>query len=570
MPSFIRPKPLATLSFVSFTPLWPGGPLGGRTYRCITRRYCIGPFLPDSKQVIGRVRWLLRTVEATLQVLTGKPVNSYADVESLNARIFGTTSTASKLRIVLSYSPNSVRSYFDASTVQALEEAARRASLNAKSIVQLIEVDGFTRLRHKLNLPPFERRIWSDYERYLKVTRNGSLVPDELALLLTIPRIRLTLQGIKKFIDIYEMQPLREGIELTVTIYARKGANVDSLEASFAVLVIVFTLAFIGLGKATSRGFGRFALKKYEINVNNKDLVDDVLESFTKVVNSVEDMKSVYMEAGKTLLMLARELKGVPVPSSKIDDVAGEDGWHKAVQLVRRSRVPLFATSIAYVALKGAIGRIKHPCPYATAELGGRIESRPHGCIDNTVEVGDIITALSAVGKATLKSTWKLYHGPQQLRREGVAYHTWPLGLPRGAQNTGYYIAEHAYTGERCGPNLGRIAKLNKSSRRLSTVFFTVACSGGECFGLVQPFLSYEDFADAMTRLVHVGKHDKTLYHVVSVAQALQQSRLGHGGCPPDPAGLAAPRDTPGARTASDVVLEPLLTALDWIVTLLG
>lgn len=557
-------KPIATLEFESFTPLWPGGPLNGKTYHCVPQA-CIGPFLPDSKQLVGRARWLLRAVEASISILLGKPVRGYGDVDNANNLLYGSTQYASKLRVVVSYDQASIqgKNYISLNDARTLERIYGRSGINKLgNFIQSIEIDGFILIRERLNLPstPMLTRapkVRRSFEMYLKASNKGANIQNNIKLLFTIPRFRIAVQGIRRLVELYEKQPLRPGIRLRVEVYGRHGYSLSTAEACVAIESIVFTAAFLGLGKAASRGFGRFELVDFSVDSSGLGEVEAVLEKL-KSMGSAEGMKQAFLELGLKLLECTARLLNKPLGDieRKLDVTNDEE-------IVRKTRVPLFVTALNRVRSgKGVIDSLKHPCPYATPELASIPVSGGNGCINGRRAVHRILEALSAVGKATLKSTWKIMY--VNVTDAGIAFHTWPLGLPRSARNTGYYIATRPFSGEECSARTRRL----DASRRLSVVFFTVNCSSGNCFGLVEPFLSYQDFQTVSSRLVHVGKH-YNIYHVVNVAYAALRDRLGHRGCPPDPAGVAGPsRGKPGTA-ASDPILDPIMESVEWIERLL-
>ncbi len=433
-------------------------------------------------------------------------------------------------------------------------------------VIEALEVEGFRRLRgtYKLNTTVYWRQ-WHSWAGHL------SSLPDELVALLTVPRIRLALQGAGSPYDVYERIPLTPGARLAIEIYRRPGTSLASDEASLAVSALLFTVAFIGLGKAASRGFGHF-------QVESVDVESGEVEAPIKHVrfDSLEGIKNAFEILGEKLLETTAKLLGYNSAEllKKVSDLQADTS--KVLDFVKISRVPLFLTVITH---KQWIDRLKHPCPYALQEYSA---SSLQNCISNKVTITptgsyhiDILYALSAVGKATLKNTWKKYHEvigvrrrgniPVRVRDPGVAYHTWPLGLPRSVRrkNTGYYIAEGVFHGETCS----RKPRASEG-RRLSTLFFTVGCTSTSCFVVVEPFLSYLDFENVRDKMIHMGVHG-SLIHVVNVFDAAIRARLGHAGCPPDDAGVAMPKIPPG-NPASDPVLDPVMASIEWVNELLS
>ena len=229
----------------------------------------------------------------------------------------------------------------------------------------------------------------------------------------------------------------------------------------------------------------------------------------------------------------------------------------------------------AAITLSKIIDPLVHPCPYALLELGA--PQKPGCCGKDRRQVREIHEALSAIGKATLKSTWKICSN-RSVRDPGPNYHTWILGFPREGKLgtiTGYYLAKNSKWGlfEFCN----RIDVRDFSSlRRISPFVITTYCSRERCYALLEPFKS-TDFARIVSStsgaLVHVGVHER-VPHVVGVRRIVTQARLGANNCPPDSGGIATPgRGSPIVLSTSDtrtIVDSVFGNALDWLIALLG
>jgi CRISPR type III-B/RAMP module RAMP protein Cmr1 len=556
-----KTKTLAVLEFVNYTPLWPGGPLNAKTYMRGSQGY-LGPFLPDTKQLIGRLRWLLRTIEASLKCAKGSQI-SYKDVEGLASSLFGGAEEAYRIRVRLEYLSRG-EPYISLDDLKLLESAFQTISeirIKQSSFIEYMEVKGYTLLRRDLNLneqPLLKGKVRG---RYNKITVHKGIssiiqrINQEIFKLFTIPRVRFVLQGATSASDLYELQPLRANtVKMRVTVYESSRTNLDLEEKKLVVLSVPFLLTFIGLGKATSRGFGRFKLVDY------KDL-DEELEGIRQELDLLKDLKTVedyekaFRKVGKKLIELAAsKSKGEPVDVKKL------------ISTCKPGRIPSLAIAIREAFI---VKELKHPCPYATPELTQVSPSSQTGCIYGKKPVRDILAALSAVGKAALKSTWKLGH--RMLRDPGVAFHTWALGLPRSVSKglpKGYYllpennavIRDRYYTPPQKPPK-------GKEPRRLSPIVFTVDCTGSECFALVEPFITHHDLENVIRQLFHYGVHGKGTVHVVSVEYAATTRQLSLG----DKGGIATPSNKPGTITASQgmVVQKVTEAALEWIKFLL-
>jgi len=572
-------KPFAILEFVNTTPLWPGGPYYTKTYECsnLNLENCIGPFLPTSQQLIGRMRWLLRLVEASLKNI---PNASYRNVEELNTIIFGNleksgtvlvrtnyyfTGTHDLIPYDAPYLPQHVRD--DINFVKTSDLAVLDRLLNVvkdiKNLISVLEIHGYLLMRRSRGLHKHKLTggIAKLYENTVsKMDKQLSQLSD-ICKLLAIPRFRLAMQGIKNIVELYEYQPLRpEKVRLKVELYLKTGASSSAFSAQakrtvkkFVILLATHVLTFIGLGKAVSRGFGKFRLELYELD---KDLkgdaeVEQILESLK---NGDKGLGNMFREASEALIRSSLELlKNISAPTLSYQATEG------------LSRIPTLNYAIKNSVL---IDPLKHPCVYVLQELPN-VDINKDPCINNKFVVTDIIEALSAIGKATLKSTWKVKHG--DIRNPGVAYHTWALGLPRGAKQTGYYTYENKLNAEMC-----EIPRDKEEPRRLSPLVFVPYCMDGRCEVLLIPFVTINDFAAKINNLIHVGGHKckdvKHLGHVIVISHALRNSKSGK--VPGELMGIAKYNQKPGTPCQyADITMcveEALNTALEWVKNLLG
>ncbi len=574
---------VATLELESITPLWPGGPLGGLTYKCKDIHNCIGPFLPDSKQLIGRLRWMLRAIEASIALLRGKTPQKLGEVESLASRIFGSTSSASKLvvRVEFIYNPQAV-DYMD---IRGLE-----GDLPTK-FLETAEIVGHSILRKRLGLPesprlPSDSKIKEYFNSNERWLMNNMPVLEGLYRLLTIPRVRLALQAKKfKLADLYSKLPLRPAFNLRIQLRRRLGASLSKAEAGLVETLIPYTLTFMGLGKATTRGFGRFKLKRVEGGPENPQ----VEECIGKLRGAEPgSLHKAFKDCGCRLLELVAEAAGyegfecdgnlLDEYRLELEEVEGskESGLSVggAVDKLQGLGVPALLVAMANSVL---IEELKHPCPYTLPELSAFGDQWPPGCLVGKRNVADVVDALSAVGKVTLKSTWKYCH--KKLKEPGPAYHTWVLGLPRYVKNKGGYLLARSAIRERCGIPLSKLLGGQPiTPRRLSPLIVTVACFDERCSALLEPFITVTDFRDKLSKLIHVGKHGQ-LYHVASVGYIATSSKLGSvKPCPDDKAGMAVASGCNVGMTMNlktytlpaNVELAAQLVALEWVRSLLS
>ena len=582
-------KPYAVLEFINTTPLWPGGPLGAKTFKCMNSdtNNCIGPFLPGTQQVIGRLRWLTRTIEASIK----NRCLSNKEVEELASKLFGNQEKVGKVIVRMDYLSRG-KAYIDQrvwDNISILGHIVKNLGGAITDLFAILEAEGYSRLRK--NAPELARRRY--YHKpllgkklntlYLKIKRNArnllDSIPVEVYKLITIPRLRLAVQDIKsinEIIKLYEIQPLRENsVVISVKLYKRTGDKLSPTEKIFTVLLVVYLFTFIGLGKATSRGFGKFNLRSIKLDKELKEHIikdDESLEQYLlkyRRFSNGEELLEKFKDLGVMLLRLGASLIN--------GDVETDTLVSSIINEAKPCRIPRLSIAVKEARV---ITPLKHPCVYASVELTN-IDNRTPGCINNKVEVRDVLEALSAIGKATIKSTWKIVHG--RVRDPGVAYHTWPLGLPRGAKSfrvkTGYYkYTENTKLRRGRGDYIARFINYGRDYvdlRRSSPIIFTPYCINNQCSVLAVPFITIDDFTEILNDMIHIGVHRgrqrKTIIHVTEIRSSMINSETG---CLRDPAGIATydrgsgnPCPSEDIEYCADYALN---TAFDWITRLLS
>jgi len=218
--------------------------------------------------------------------------------------------------------------------------------------------------------------------------KNASLVNEqlqykefyELYKLLAIPRFYLRaigsseMQPSQVMQELLKSQPMKPGLKIRIKVYS-KNKEISKL----FVNAMLITLRLLGIGSAANRGFGRFRL--------------------VKVNYAIEGIgKNVELSNPKDIDNFISEGIGKNVKCEKVYD----------------EQFPRFPS-------EQEIRLIKPVC----APIGGRKYTA------STVE-----GVLSAIGLATLKSTWKARCG--NFTGSGREYHTWVLGLPREVKGKGY------------------------------------------------------------------------------------------------------------------------------------
>ena len=555
---------VARLEYEAYTPLWPGG----HDARGVRRLPGGGVLVewPRAAQLVGRARWLLRAAACR---------DTHAGAEWRASRAFGSTEGASPFIVRLRFTPRVAgedQLYIDSGAVGALGRAfdvLRRSGIDKKTewthVWQALEVEAYSRLRRLLGLPEAPRLGVRARERYSRVEGILRGLGDLQVLVAAVPRVYLALQGVSAW-GAYESQPVRpRGVRAVVEVLLRPGARPPRETVVDAVASLAAVPVLLGLGKAATRGLGRLALRHYEPGEAGRRLGVDEVEPLVESLKRALDARGL-REALERLRDTLKPPKPGPAPECP----------------------PL--ASARSLALEDPV----HPCPYATQELG----SGPlPGCFHDARRcsaIGDpelrTLCLLSAAGKAVLKSTWKRLHGPVYLRKPGVAYHTWPLGLPRaagrGAGRKGYASLEfNEERYRRRGWDEGRIERvrrmidegevylgerLDSSEPRLQSPLHEAPAPGG---GLLLTLYPYKGaLANALDVLWHYGLHSHGTWHVVKVDKALTKNILDKID---DPSGIAMPDRKPGSLKASgrDVIErtgEALEAAWEWVVTLLS
>ncbi|MEB3844646.1 MAG: hypothetical protein LRS48_03060, partial [Desulfurococcales archaeon] len=249
-------------------------------------------------------------------------------------------------------------------------------------------------------------------------------VRDEALLLFTIPRYLLTVMGLDKKHEkvargLFENQPLKPGIEATIKIIRRPHAHTSPAMDRAVTISVILALTLAGLGKAVTRGFGRFKITEVESPHNQ-----------TFAPGSMPDNK--YIE--KMVRELQESLKEIVKDSSTQAATTQKILIHTLTDPT--GQIQLYTTRTA-----------PHPCPYHTTELDNiyNIFDCFNPIVFNCNNISDktlrAICMLSAIGKTTLKSTWKAYlirknkikikHKTKRisspLETPGANIHTWPL-----------------------------------------------------------------------------------------------------------------------------------------------
>ncbi len=540
----------------------------------------------------------------------GVTAETHAKAEESVSKIFGSTSQASILKTRTIYTVDSQEQpfYFNIEQADELFDELKR-------IVRRIPTPRGTPRRNPLrDIFGGMQKLAFIYLRELMSQRNISIcnilqesdiardnllrtvvnhlcmtnVSSEALLLMSIPRIYMVLSATKTSQEFITKQPIKSGYyKLTVEIRLRSPRLKKQLDARLAALGVaslVLAPQILGLGKATSRGLGRFALESYE-----EGRALDCLGDYSDTILSIVDNLKVSQVEGPEKLRDAL---------SAYTSLAQGNGGRIDPSMLKAPSLP--GSRLMW-------GRKPvHPCPYAPSEVTGRRYRGYNECLRNTWECNSIgnerlriLCILSAIGVATLKTTWKI-HSRDGVKRPGVRYHTWPLGLPRGVINrdrgsgkistiTGYHriinVTPKDLDDEFTDDNLSleELDELLDESTRHQSPFIMQPLADGslvvialESSGSLAEVLEVvkEKGSRNVYRLYHIGKHGGR-YHYIRVGYAAgnkgQQSQHFR-----DPLGVAYPPTRGRAGHASrvrdgyGVAREVYDAAVEWIRELLG
>lgn len=563
------------------------------------------PIPPDTTQLIGRARYLMRIAQI------GVTAETHAKAEESVSKIFGSTSQASILKTRTTYKTNSQGQpfYFNI-------EQADKLFVELKRIVRRIPTARGTPRRNPLrDIFGGMQKLAFIYLRKLMSQRNITIcnilqeqepditgetgdnllrsiakylcetnVSSEALLLMSIPRIYMVLSATKTSQEFITKQPIKSGYyRLTVEIRLRSSRlkrRLDARLAALGVASLVLAPQILGLGKAASRGLGRFALEKYEVG-GALDCLGDYVDTILGIVDNLRVSQVEGPEKLRDAL------------SAYISLVQGNGG--------RIDPSRLKAPSLPGSRLMWGREPV-HPCPYAPSEVARREYRGYNECLRNTWEcdsIGDerlrILCILSAIGVATLKTTWKI-HSRDDVKRPGVRYHTWPLGLPRGVINrdrgsgkistiTGYHrinvipknLANEFTDDDLSLEELDDL--LDESTRHQSPFIMQPLADGSlvvialESSGSLAEVLEVKEKGSRnVYRLYHIGKH-RGRYHYIRVGYAAgnkgQQSQYFR-----DPLGIVYPTNKNESSTSQvkgeyGVAKEVYDAAVEWIKELL-
>lgn len=572
-------EPFAEIVFVSATPYWGGG-YTGRTFRCASRDCSSYEFLwQGADQIRGMLRWLARAAVASYIDDETLDERGYRGVEDYPARgtetgllkrLFGSTAgkraqaAAFALEAWLESDPQPFAEYKD---VLGLLQAVKRAGPKA---LQILEQEAYSRLR------------------------SGKCKRDDFICLFAVPRFYLLALGAKinpespeslanAARSLFELQPARPGtLVFRLRLRERPGAALRPEERFLLASLALAEPVLLGLGKSVSRGFGRFLPRKgsYSFNTGNP-AYDEKLGTLAEILATKPDRSAIEQLMDTVLDAAARAL--------------GVD--HEPYRGL--TAVPRLSYALANMRY---VEQLKHPCMLATREYvpkpndpQGRRLVADYCSPAKRRPVASVLEALSAVGKAATKAVWKIYYysylSPGKrlpsglaVKKPGVGFHTWVLGLPRQQQGRGYALGAIRVSVSECA----RPGRLDEG-RRLSSVVVSVLPLGQGYAGIILPLAAAYDVPAKLlhgVRLLHVGEHGQKprkrgviVVTDVVAAAAHKHKRITPKGNDPRCRSWTKPMDAgvvkPGmheraqSHDGKHCAEKALGAALDWLETLL-
>ena len=508
----------AVLRFENTTPLWAGGPRGESILEAGPDGR-IAPVAHLAPAIVGRARWVLR---ALCRERENGDEPSHKTCERNASKVFGSLEKAAPVAVHarLENLPGEKDLYLPPSILEGLDNifavlswrvprsdvaGKGRGYVRWSDVANALSIAGFRLLRERAGLhhrPRIGRLSEALLDREPSSTKSyraqeliravkklvSNSDAERFLVLLTVPRYLLHTFGAEERGDaryLYEAQPLPTGHRLVVRLTARThGAPLGE-----AALAVALALTVFGVGRAATRGFGRYKLVEFEgLKGSYEHLLEELRSAQEKGARRLAGIiKSIFEEMGGARDASAPLLPYLP----------------GATVMYRECTV--------------------HPAPFHIQEI---INISGHPPTLDCSNIHDreerVLCQLSAIGMATLKSTWKVYAG-RRVKSPGPDLHTWPLGLPRG-QTGGHYSNSTGYLlGP--GPGQGKASKdlecycpNNKPDpgRLQSPITLFPACRGlvmvaapltGDLADLIEPQALPKRRPRRGEVLLHAGRH---------------------------------------------------------------
>lgn len=454
--------------FKAYTP-WAGGCAGNATI-VVKNGRAVDVCLPDAKGLIGRARWLGRIAVATH---LNRNI-AMEEAEKPVAAILGSTSQASLVRVVVE--PKLSRNAVVKKVRSAVEALSKIENMEARNPERLLE-----KLLYELG------KVSDD--PHLNVLADNARLKLPLA---SIKRARSN----EKLALLAARALLPPGLaDFKLKVYARtpidsiSGGRENALhKVRAAAALLAATPLLAGLGSITSRGFGRFCIESYKLNLEDYGL-KEILDNLSCVKLSRLSGANAKDNAKNYVVSLHKKLGGMLL------DATDPEGKH----LMKSGHTPVLDPNLTEV-----------------------VELRD----------ANIYKVLNKISKAVTKQCWKTL-ADLDAKSTGANLHTWPLGLPR-KQKTGGYVIFHSGKNVLCENNVK-----GGGGRRLSMIHVYPLPPGGNIINVVVAVYKAYDFISILgssrernkinkgktsrdkkeVSLYHVGKFKRSkVFHYLKVA----------------------------------------------------
>ena len=431
--------------FVNFTPFMPGD-FETHSWKILNIKvedgFVRGELTPSrpnlAPSLVGRLRWALRALLANYV----KDPKTFKDVEkafktkeglSLIDLAFGRvgeTSWAALYKVMVKYEPEP--------SPWAIGLCC--AYLNS-GILKKNEKSKFKNLTYLKN-------------RYCSLLSRSNLKEPEAKLKVALSKLPIT----SATIEVKVIRDPRISSEM-----------LDDFEDVLKSL-IDFVLFSLGLGKASSRGFGRFVEKGKEANLNAfKELRDELSKNLENFVSKHYGYEKV---EGKPRVPV------LDLENIEVLNVKSRKNFSGCNEILSKFKL-----------------NVK---PYMMNKIDELIE---------------------AIGEAVTKNAWK-GSASINIREPGPGFHTWPLGLPRWQRGTGYAISSEREDEDT------RPLKDTDEGRRQSMIYL-FPTTDSEIIMLKMLTYDMLDWIEGTNgkRLFHQGKHGN-VYHFASVKHIMTRDCL--------------------------------------------
>jgi len=303
-----------------------------------------------------------------------------------------------------------------------------------------------------------DKSFKSDYVFRVEVIDNGREISNND--LEDLSRVKLSLMGEGK--NKNEFLPI-EGVKFKLEVYRLEknglkekegGQNKECVQPDKRDFLVIggtiLTLAYLGIGKATNRGFGRF----YPVKDNKLWIAENLRDKIIKLINHVQ--KGEVKEAFNDFYVNLGFDPSNPSSYKKWTD----------------SSIPLA------------------PLPCDNNEECIKVVNVDLSNKSNK----KLLNIMKCINNSTLKIYYK-----KKLHKESVGIHTWVFGFPRAhisakGIETGYYHENDKNT--------------NNTLRRISLVVISPVKKQTDDYDIaILPFLSLKDLEDKVKDLYHKGEY---------------------------------------------------------------